>query len=169
MRSLSVTNLQDFFQAIYPQHPQPFRRFAHARRDPQSGTLRRKLDVEGVGAQTRFSKKHEHVNPKQDHWLTANRASPFLRFRFAKNAFSSPHPRVPRRTKKLPKPAPKSTGKNRSNFAPRKRPLQYPRTARRHASNQNRRSKGESIAYKKILSKFLLQFHTPTCDDQVVV
>jgi hypothetical protein len=62
-----------------------------------------------------------------------------------------------------------ATGKNRSNAAPRKRPLQYPRTGCPHVGKQNRRSKGESTAYKKILSKFLLQFHTPTCDDQFVV
>jgi hypothetical protein len=35
--------------------------------------------VKGTRAQTRFSKKHEHVNPKPDHRLPANRPSPFLR------------------------------------------------------------------------------------------
>jgi len=52
----SITNLQEFSYPCYPQRPQPFRCFAPCSARFQSRGLRRRLDVEGTRAQTRFSR-----------------------------------------------------------------------------------------------------------------
>ncbi len=185
----SITNLQEFSYPCYPQRPQPFRCFAPCSARFQSRGLRRRLDVEGTRAQTRFSR---NMNTSiQNRPLVAgqpNIAFSSLPLRKKRLLFASParfraEPKINRqkssgarrKTPNISRPSPRYIYRreNIRHFPrfgrPAKRPLQYPRTAQRHASSQNRRSKGESTAYKKILSKFLLQFHTPTCDDQFVV